>query len=148
MNDVALGCFLVLVLGAVNEIQCRSKCVVVAPRSIRSYSDYCMSIATHGATEPIQFRVKIYEREEQITNKTLDYRPNKKLTKQDPSDCATKRGPKIKLMKKSNDDKGSKDLKAPITGIKTKTITVQPDSTQIVKIGVKSQACKRRFQKF
>jgi hypothetical protein len=95
-----------------------------------------MSIATHGATEPKQFRVKIYEREEPSTNKTLDYRPNKKKTKRDPTDCAAKKGPKPKLMKKTYEDTCSKDVKAPITGSKTKTITVQPDVPQIVKFKV------------
>jgi hypothetical protein len=132
-----LSCFLVLMLTAVTDIQCRvSKCVVVAPRSIRSNSDYCMSIATHGATEPMQFRVKIYEREEPRTNKTLDYTPNNKKNKQDPSDSVVKRGPKPKLMKKTYEDKCSKDVKAPITGSKTKTITVQPDKPQIIKFSV------------
>jgi hypothetical protein len=96
-----------------------------------------MSIATHGAAVPLQFRVKIYEREEPRTNKTLDYRPNKKNTKSDPMNCATKKGPKPKLMKKTNNDKYSKDLKVPVTGSKTRTITVQPDTPLIVKIKVK-----------
>jgi hypothetical protein len=96
-----------------------------------------MSIATHDATAPLQFRVKLYEREEPRTNKTLDYRPNKKNTKSDPVDFAAKRGPKPKLMKKTNDDKYSKDVKVPITGMKTKTITVQPNIPQIIKFKVK-----------
>jgi hypothetical protein len=134
--------FLVIVLSNVNEIQCRiSKCVVVAPRSIRSNSDYCLSIATHGATDPLQFRVKIYEREEPRTNKTLNYKPNKKSIKHDPIDSATKRGPKPKLMKKYNEDTYSKDVIVPVTGTKTKTITVQPGTPQIVKINVKFLNC-------
>jgi hypothetical protein len=137
VQNLFLGCYLVLVLSVVNEVQCRaSKCVVVAPRSVRSNSDYCMSIATHGATEPIQFRVKIYEREEPKTNKTLDYTPNKRNTKRDPTDCAAKKGPKPKMMKKTYEDKCSKDVKVPITGSKTKTITVQPDAPQIIKFKV------------
>jgi hypothetical protein len=67
----------------------------------------------------------------------LDYRPNQKNIKQDPIDNATKKGPKPKLMKKINDDKYSKDLKVPVIGIKTRTIMVQPDTPQIVKIKVK-----------
>jgi hypothetical protein len=144
-----LQCLLVLVFSAVTKIQCRvSKCVVVAPRSIRSNSDYCISIATHGATEPMEFRVKIYEREEPSTNKKLEYRPNKKKTKRDPTDCATKKGPKPKLMKKIYEDKCSKDVKAPITGSKTKTIMVQPDTPRIVKFKVRFPVLKSRFQRF
>jgi hypothetical protein len=136
-QPLGLICFSVLVLSNVNKINCSvSKCIVVAPRSIRSNSDYCLTIATHGATQPLQFRVKIYEREEPKTNKTLDYTPNKKNTKPDPVDFAAKRGPKPKLMRKINDDKYSKDVKVPVTGTKTRTITVQPDTPQIVKFKV------------
>jgi hypothetical protein len=137
---------LVLLLGNLNEIQCRvNKCVVVAPRSIRANSDYCLSIATHGATQPLQFRVKIYEREEPKTNKTIDFKPNMKNTKPDPVDFAAKRGPKPKLMKKANDDKYSKDVKVSITGMKTKTITVQPNMPQIIKFKVKLCTIFQRF---
>jgi hypothetical protein len=129
---------LVLVLSSLNEIQCRtSKCVLVAPRSVRSNSDYCMSIATHGATEPMQFRVKIYEREQPRSNKTTDYRPNKKNIKKDAIDLATKKGPKPKLMRRNSDDKYSKDVSFSYSGIKTKTIMVQPDSPQILKFNVR-----------
>jgi hypothetical protein len=135
---ISLCSFLVLLLNHVNKIQCRTtKCVVVAPRSIRSNSDYCLSIATHGATEPMQFRVKIYERDEPRINKTLDYRPNKKSIKQDPVDFAQKRGPQPKLMKRTNDDMYSEDVTLPVTGIKTRTITVPPDTPQIIKFKVK-----------
>jgi len=137
-------CILVLVLTKVLEIQCQvrqSRCVVVAPRSIRSHSDYCLSIATHGATEPMQFRVKMYDREETSANKTLDYRPNKKKTKQDPVDCQPRRGPKPKMMKKINEDKCSKDVKLLATNVKTKTIMVQPNKPEIIKFKVKTLAC-------
>jgi hypothetical protein len=137
-ETIVRGYILVLVITQVSEIQCRAgqTCVVVAPRSIRSNSDYSMSIATHGATESMQFRVKIYEREEPRTNKTLDFWPNKKQTRQDPSDLVAKKGPKLKMMKKSYDDQCSRDDKASLTGSKTKTITVQPNMPQLIKFKV------------
>jgi hypothetical protein len=110
--------------------------MVMAPKSIRSKSKYSMSIATHGATEPQMYRVKIYEREELKNNRTMDYGPNDKNTKDDPYDMISKKCKKPKLVKKTRIDTCSRDIKGPITAVKTKTVTVNPDSPQIVNFDV------------
>jgi hypothetical protein len=113
--------------------------MVMAPKSIRSKSKYSMSIATHGALQPKQYRVKVYEREEPKNNKTLAYGPNDLNTKDDPYDTVSKKCKKPKLMKKKRVDKCSKDTKVPITSVKTKTVTVNPDSPQIVNFDVRNR---------
>jgi hypothetical protein len=121
------------------------KCVVVAPKCIRSNSEYSMSVATHGATEPMKFRVKLHERENPASNKTLDYKPRNDKAKHDPHDCVSSVGPKKKkkskkddekCSSKKDDDKCSKDDKKKVTFVNTQTKTVNPNSPEMVKFKV------------
>jgi hypothetical protein len=111
--------------------------MVMAPKSIRSNSKYSMSIATHGATEPKQFRVKMHEREEPKNNRTIDYKPNDKNSREDPYDSVSTKCKKRKLVKKTRVDKCSKDTSVPITAVKTKTVMVNPDVPMIVNFDVR-----------
>jgi hypothetical protein len=109
--------------------------MVIAPRSIRSNSEYSMSIATHYATQPVQFRVKVYERK--VQSLPLDFAPNPKDTVEDPFDSQCTMGPTMDVVMLRSMDSFSNDTTAPVSGVKTKTVTVDPNVPKIVKINVR-----------
>jgi hypothetical protein len=111
----------------------------VAPRSIKSNSDYTISILTIGSTEATRFRIKIFNREEQNDNKTLDYVPNNKNIRDDPHNWVSTVGPIKKHQLSRDEDNYSTDNSTgtQVTSVKTKTVTVDPDVPLLVKFKVK-----------
>jgi hypothetical protein len=111
----------------------------VAPRSIKSNSDYTISILTIGSTEATRFRIKIFNREEQNDNKTLDYVPNYKNIRDDPYHWVSTVGPIKKHQLSRDEDSYSTDNRTgtPVTSVITKTVTVDPDVPLLVKFKVK-----------
>jgi hypothetical protein len=106
-----------------------------------------MSVATTGVVDSMKFRIRIYEREDPISNRTLDYTPHTDKVKHDPYNFVSSVGPQIKRMHKKTIDSYSTDDKQLVTFVRTQTITVNPNTPALIKFKV-PRYIKKNAQKF
>jgi CD109 antigen len=109
--------------------------MVIAPRAIRSNSEFTISLAViTESIDPITFRIMVYERLESAVNKSLDYVPNDKFVSQDPHNSIRVYGPAVEPAVKIVSDSFSADNRSAITDYKVKTVTVWPNATKLVSL--------------
>jgi hypothetical protein len=127
-----IGIIITVIFIATEFSECSTKCIVIAPRSLRSNSDYTISLATIGSKEPTKFKIKIFEREEPIANRSLEFVPNNKNLQVDPHDFVTLVGPEAETPNFKCADVRSTDEKAMTTFVRTRTVEVEPDKPHLV----------------